>query len=208
MNQLKETLPAQKEPFFSIRTITKIGILAALSIVVMLFEIPLPFAPPFYKLDLSEIFIMLGGFALGPTAAICIELIKILLNLLINGTVTACVGELANFCIGCALVVPASVIFKKYPTFKGAVVGALTGTLVLTVVGGILNAFLLLPAYAYFYGMPMDALIGMGTAVNASITDLSTFVFFAVVPFNLLKGAVVGTVVCLLYKRLLPILRK
>lgn len=201
-------LSVKKRLHFDVRTITKIGILSALSIAVMLFEIPLPFAPPFYKLDLSEIFIMLGGFALGPTAAVCIEFIKILLNLMINGTSTAGVGELANFLIGCSMVVPASIIFRKMPNFKGAVIAGVTGTLILTVVGSLLNAFVLLPAYAYFYGMPMDALIGMGTAVNPAIDNLGTFVFFAVVPFNLLKGVVVSIAMCLLYKRLIPILQK
>ena len=193
---------------FDVRTITKIGLLSALSIAIMLLEIPLPFAPPFYKLDLSEIVVIMGGFAMGPTAAVCIEFIKILLNLLINGSITMGVGELANFLIGCSLVVPASIIFKKMPTFKGAVIACVSGTLLLTVVGCILNAFVLLPAYAYFFQMPMQGLIDMGTAVNPSIDSLSTFVLFAVAPFNLVKGVSVSVIVLLLYKRLLPILQK
>ena len=208
MNNSTLTTPNKKTGFFNVRTIAKIGLLSAISVVVMLLEIPLPFAPSFYKLDLSEIFVMLGGFAMGPLAAACIEFIKVLLNLLINGTQTACVGEFANFCIGCALVVPASLIFKKMPNLKGAVIGSVTGTVILIAVGCVLNAFVLLPVYAYFFNMPMDALIGMGTAVNPAITNLYTFVFLAVAPFNLLKGVVVGVVVCLLYKKLIPILQK
>ncbi len=199
---------ARRPRYFTTRMITKIAILAALSTVAMLLEVPLGFAPPFYKLDLSELFVMLGGFSLGPMAAALIELIKVLLNLLINGTETACVGEFANFLIGCALVVPASMIFKKMPDGKGAVIGCAVGTVVLTVVGSVLNAFLLLPTYAYFYGMPMDALIAMGTAVNAKIADLSTFVLFAVAPFNLVKGCVVSGIICLLYRRLVPLLQR
>lgn len=94
------------------------------------------------------------------------------------------------------------------PTFKGAAIGCAVGTLSLTVVGALLNAYVMLPVYAYFFHMPMQALIDMGTAVNPSIGNLTTFVFFAVIPFNLLKGVVVSVVVCLLFKRLIPILRK
>ena len=65
------------------------------------------------------------------------------------------------------------------------------GTVLMTVVGCFLNAFVLLPAYAKAFGMPIDGLVGMGTAVNKHITDLKTFVILAVGPFNLLKGVLV-----------------
>ena len=55
-------------------------------------------------------------------------------------------------------------------------------------------------------GLPLDALIGMGTAVNGAITSVSTLVLFAVVPFNLLKGVIVSVVTFLLYKRLESVL--
>lgn len=57
------------------------------------------------------------------------------------------------------------------------------------------------------FGMPIDALVGMGTAVNSHITSLSTFVMFAVAPFNLVKGIVVSLVVFLIYKKISPIFR-
>ncbi|MBP3462207.1 MAG: ECF transporter S component, partial [Tyzzerella sp.] len=82
------------------REIVTIGMLGAIAVVLMLFEIPLPFAPSFYEIDLSEVPVLVGCFAMGPIAGILIELVKIILNLVINGSVTAGVGELANFCIG------------------------------------------------------------------------------------------------------------
>ena len=81
------------------------------------------------------------------------------------------------------------------------------GTLVIAIVGSSLNAFYLLPAFAALYGMPIDALIGMGTAVNPSITNLSTFVLFAVAPLNLLKGAIITGVTVVVYKKLSPIIK-
>ncbi len=190
-----------------IRMMAQIGMLSAIATVLMLFEIPLPFAPSFYEIDFSEVPILIGSFAMGPLAGATIEFIKILLNFAINGTVTAGVGEIANFLIGCSLVVPAALIYKKKHTRNGALIGMITGTVFMAVVGCFMNAFILLPAYAKAFGMPLDALVGMGTAVNKHITDLKTFVLLAVGPFNLLKGALVSLIVFLVYKKISPILK-
>lgn len=190
-----------------IRMMAQIGMLAAIAVVLMLFEIPLPFAPSFYEIDLSEVPVLIGCFTMGPLAGVFIELLKIILNFAINGTITAGVGEAANFLIGCALVLPAAFLYKKKRTRTGAISGMAAGTLFMTVVGCFLNAYILLPAYSKAFGMPVDALVEMGTAVNGQITSLSTFVLFAVAPFNLLKGTVVSVIVFLIYKKISPILK-
>lgn len=192
---------------FGIRTIAQVSMLSAIATVLMLFEIPLPFAPAFYEIDFSEVPVLVGCFVMGPLAGAVIELVKILLNLVINGTMTAGVGEAANFLIGCALCVPAGLIYKRNRTRKTAIIGMLTGTIFMTVIGCVLNAYILLPTYATAFGMPLDALVEMGTAVNSHITSLSTFVLFAVGPFNLLKGALVSLIVFLIYKKISPIFR-
>ena len=191
----------------SAKTIAQIGMLGAISVVFMLFEIPLPFAPSFYEIDFSEVPVLIGAFTMGPLAGALVELVKILINLIITGTDTAGVGELANFLIGCGLCLPASVIYRRFHSRKGAIVGMLTGTLVMTFVGCFLNAYVLLPAYAKAFQMPIDALVGMGTAVNGSINSLFTFVIFAVAPFNLLKGVLVSLIVFVIYKKISPILK-
>lgn len=190
-----------------IRTMAQIGMLSAIATVLMLFEIPLPFAPSFYEIDFSEVPILIGSFAMGPLAGATIEFIKILLNFAINGTLTAGVGEIANFLIGCSLVVPAAMIYRKKHTRNGALLGMVTGTVFMTIVGCFMNAYILLPAYAKAFGMPLDALVGMGTAVNKHITDIKTFVILAVGPFNLLKGTLVSLIVFLVYKKISPILK-
>lgn len=190
-----------------VRMMAQIGMLSAIAVVLMLFEIPLPFAPSFYEIDFSEVPVLVGSFAMGPLAGAAIEFVKILLNFAINGTTTAGVGEFANFLIGCAMVLPAAWIYKMNHTRKGAIIGMLTGTLFMAFVGCFLNAFVLLPTYAKAFGMPIDALVGMGTAVNSHITSLTTFVIFAVAPFNLLKGALVSLIVFLIYKKISPILK-
>lgn len=190
-----------------VRMITQIAMMGAAAVVLMLFEIPLPFAPGFYEIDFSEVPVLVGCFTMGPMAGVMIELVKVLLNLLLNGTVTAGVGEAANFLIGCAFCVPAGLVYRKFHSRKGAAAGMVTGTLVMTVVGSLVNAFVLLPAYTVLMGLPLDTIVGMGTAVNPAITDVTTLVLFAVVPFNLLKGCLVSIIVFLIYKKISPILK-
>ena len=187
--------------------ITQIGMLGAIAVVLMLFDIPLPFAPSFYKIDFSEVPILVGCFAMGPAAGALIELVKIVLNLVINGTDTAFVGEIANLIIGCALCVPAGIIYKRKKSKKGALIGMGVGILCMTVLGCFINAYILLPTYAAAFNMPIDSLVAMGTAVNSNIQSLFTFVIFAVAPFNLLKGALVSLVVLCIYKKISPILK-
>ena len=191
----------------SVRTTVKIGMLAAISVVLMLFEIPLPFAPSFYEIDFSEVPVLIGAFAMGPVAGAAIELVKILLNLVITGTDTAGVGELANFIIGCSLCLPAAIIYKRKKTRKGAMIGMVAGTALMVVIGCLINAYVMLPAYSAAFNLPIDALVQMGTAINPNITSLNTFVIFAVAPFNLLKAILVSLIVLLIYKKISPIFR-
>lgn len=189
------------------KAMVQIGLLSAAAIVLMLFEIPLWFAPPFYKIDFSEVPVIIGALALGPVAGMIIELIKIMLNFLIDGTITAGVGELANFLIGCSLVVPAAIIYKKNKTRKSALIGLAVGTVFMTALGCVLNAYLLLPAYATAFQWDIEKLIAMGTAVNPNINGMWSFIFLAVAPFNFLKGVLVSLVTLVIYKRISIILK-
>lgn len=191
----------------NVRYMVQIGMLGGVAALLMLFEIPLWFAPSFYEIDLSEVAVLVGTFSMGPIAGIMIEAIKILLNFVLNGTMTAGIGEFANLLLGISLVVPAGMIYKKNKTRKGAAIGLLVGTVAMTIVGASVNAFVLLPVYATAFGMPMETLVGMGTVVNPAITGLGSFVMLAVVPFNILKGIVVSLVTLLIYKKLSPILK-
>ncbi len=192
----------------STQMIAQIGMLGAIATVLMLFEIPLPFlAPSFYELDFSEVPVLIGSFAMGPLAGALIELLKIVLNFLINGTITAGVGEIGNFLIGCSLCVPAGIIYKRSKTKKGALLGMAFGTVFMAVIGCFINACVLLPAYAAAFNWPIDQLVAMGTAINPSIDSVFTFVVLAVAPFNLLKGVLVSVIVLCIYKKISPILK-
>ena len=190
----------------SIRYMARIAVLTAIASVLMLLEMPLWFAPGFYKLDISEAVILMGGFAMGPGAAILIEFLKNLINILLNGTTTAYIGELANFITGCSFVVPAALIYKYHKNKKGALISMVVGSLSLMMIGSLLNYFVLIPAFSQFYNLPIENIISMGAAVNPLVSDLKSLVICAVAPFNLVKGIVCSTLAMLLYKRVSKIL--
>lgn len=191
------------------RVMVKLSVLSVIAFVLMFFEFPLAFiAPPFMKMDISDLPALIGAFAIGPMAGVIIELLKNLLNLLIEGSTTGGVGELANFVVGAAYVYAAGAIYYRKKTFKAAIIGLAVGTIVMTVVISFANYFVMFPFYAKLFGMKIDDLVAMGTAINKNITDMKAMVIYAIVPFNILKGIFLSAITILIYKRVSPILHK
>jgi riboflavin transporter FmnP len=141
------------------------------------------------------------GFYLGPSATVACEGIKIILKLLLKGTSTAFVGDLANFVVGCSFVLPATIWYHAHKSRHNAIIVLTLGTLSMTIFGSAFNAVYLLPKFAQLYGIPLDVIIGMGSAIRASVTDVTTFVMLCVAPLNLAKGFTVSFLTMLLYKR-------
>ena len=196
----------QKKNFLRIYRMALIGILSAVAAVLMLLEFPVSFlAPPFYELDFSEIPIIIGAFAMGPVEGVIMEALKIVLNLLFNGTITAGIGELANFLIGVSYVLPAAIFYRIRKTKKVATVGLIVSTVFVVAISAVLNAFVLLPFYAN--GGSLQAFIDMGNKVNGHVNDLLSFTLLCVVPFNLLKFVTDTVVTLLVYKKVSRILK-
>lgn len=189
------------------RKVAMVGMFSAIAGILMILELPMPFAPSFYKIDASELPVLICGFAFGPVAGVLTEFVKIIIKLFLKPTSTAFVGELANFCVGCSMILPATIIYHARKKKTTAVIGCTVGTIVMTIFGTLFNAVYLLPTFAVMFGMPLDALIGMGTALNANVTDVFTFVAFCVAPLNLIKGAAVSVLTFVLYKPLSLILK-
>ena len=200
--RLAETHLPCKRTVSPAKRISIVGICAAIATVLHMLDFPLLFlAPEFYKLDFSELPVMLCGFYLGPSATVACEAVKILLKLMLKGTSTAFVGDFANFAVGCSLVLPATVIYHLRKSKGSAIAGLAVGTVVLTVFGSAFNGIYLLPKFAQLYGLPLDTIIAMGGKINASIEDITSFVILAVAPLNLIKGSAVSVLTLLLYKR-------
>ncbi len=190
-----------REKLLTTRNIVFMGMFSALAAVLMLFEFPLPFiAPSFYGLDLAEVPVLVGSFALGPAAGVIMEAVKILIKLVLKPTSTGFVGEFANFTVGCALVVPAGLVYRFKKTKRGAVLGMVTGTAIMAVAGVVINALVMLPFYSNF--MPLETIIAAGAAINPAVSNVWTFAIICVGPFNIVKGAVVSLITALVYKRI------
>ena len=184
------------------RYVSIVGICAAIATVLHVLDFPLLFiAPEFYKLDFSELPVLLCGFYLGPTATVACEGVKILLKLVVKGTSTAFVGDFANFVVGCSFVLPATIWYHTRKSRHSAIIGLILGTLSMATLGSAFNAVYLLPKFSQLFGLPLDTIIGMGTAIHSSINSVTTFVLLCVAPLNLVKGTVVSVLTMLLYKR-------
>ena len=188
-----------KSSRFSVAVMTRIAILAAAASILFLIEIPIV---AFYKLDLSNIPVLLGAFSMGPLPGLVILAIKSLIGLLHSSS--AGVGELADFVMGAALVLPAALIYHQNKSRKNAIAGMAVGTLCMVVVGVLMNKWVMLPFYMGAFHMDMDGII---RAANVAGVDSEWKLLLLVTgPFNLLKGVVLSIVTALIYKPLSPVL--
>jgi len=163
----------------------KLSLLSAIAVILMYIDFPVIPIFPWLKIDLSDVPALMGAFAFGPLAGVIIELMKNLLILIVKGTGTGFVGELANFLVGVALVWPAALVYKKNKTKKTAILGMVLGVLCIEVVGILANVYLLLPAY----GMAM------------SKAELMQYVTVGLIPFNGIKSILVCGITYALYKK-------
>ena len=189
------------------RNLVVAGMLSAVAFVLMFIEFPIPaLIPPFVKMDFSDLPALLGAFALGPVYGIVISLLKNLLHILIKGTSTACVGELCNFLLGAVFSFLAGYIYNKHKCMKNALLGAFAGALAMAVLSVPINFFITYPAYVVFYGMPLDAILGMYQSILPSADSLIKCLVIFNMPFTLVKGLLDVLLCFAVYKPLSPIL--
>lgn len=185
----------------TIREMTTIAVLAAVAAILFMIEIPVVL---FYRLDLSTLPVLLGAFAMGPWQGTLILLIKSSLGLLHSNSQG--VGELADFLMGLAMVLPASLVYRKIKTRKGAILGMLLGVVAAVVAAVLSNLYIMLPFYSTAYGMPIEAIIAMGKELVPAIDSAFKFVLYITAPFNLLKWVIISVLTALIYKPLSPLL--
>lgn len=193
-----------KQTKMSTRVIAQIGILSAIAYLLRFFEIPLPIFPPFLKIDLSDIVAVFGGISMGPVAGFVIVVVKNLLQA-ITGSTTGGVGEFANILIAGPYVLMICLFCKKVKSYKNVLIGAVLGTIAMAIVGAVVDYFIVFPLYAKVM-VPMEVIIQMGTVLNPRVTDLFSFMIWLVVPFNIVKGAIMTVVILPLYKKVEKIL--
>ena len=113
-----------------VQMITLVGVFAAISTILMFIEMPIPFMPPFLKIDLSGVPILIMGFMYGPLPAIYVTIIKDAIHML--SSQTGCVGELADMIILYSFSVVSSLLYRKNPSRKGVVISVLAGAATIT----------------------------------------------------------------------------
>lgn len=187
-----------------IRKLVMTALLSALATVLMFVSFSVPFVPSFIKLDLSELPALIAAFSMGPLSGVAVCLVKNLVNLLF--TYSMGVGELCNFLLGVAFVLPAGLIYKKRNDRKGALIGALTGALTMGVISIFINYYLVYPVYAKLL-MPMDVILGMYQAINPKVSNLWQALCFFNAPFTFVKGLISVAITFLIYKRISPLIK-
>ena len=188
----------------SAKLIARVGVLGAIA--ALLFLIPgIPIVPPIYKLDFSTVPVLLGGFSLGPVPGLLILLVKDLVGLTNSSSMG--VGELADFLASAAMMLTAVAIYRRHHSRRGALIGLIAGTAVMTAAAALINYYIVIPFYVAAMNMPAKAIVSMIGKVIPAVDSLPKLIAFATTPFNLLKGVVLSVITFLLYKRLSPLLK-
>lgn len=187
-----------------VRFITVTAMLSAISFVLMYFEFPIPIMPAFIKFDFSDLPALIGTFAYGPLCGVIVCLIKNLLHLMDSNSML--VGELSNFILGAAFVIPAGLIYKFKKTKKRALIGGITGAVFMGVFCVFSNYFIVYPVY-YQVAMPEEAILGMYQAILPSMKSILQSLIVFNLPFTVVKGLISVAITMLVYKPLSPILK-
>ena len=178
------------------------GLMGGLCAALMIFRFPLPLMPPFMSFDFAGLVEIIGGFTMGPAAAVTIILVKILIKALTQGTSSAWTGEIQNIILSCAYVLPAVLIYDRHKTKKTALLGMIAGTILCAVVAIFTNLYIIIPFYASFSGLTLDKILTMCMTVNPLLSSKWKLALLGIVPFNLIKNGILSLITFVLYKKI------
>lgn len=175
---------------------TLVAMMAGLAFIVMYFDFPLPFFPPYLKIDFSEIPALITAIALGPVPGIMVELLKNILHYVVKGSETGVpIGQIANFVAGSILILGTTFVYKRKPTKSGLILGLILGSVLMTIVMSVGNLYVILPFYEKFMGYTMTQAERLGS------------VLVGIGPFNLIKGFILTALMIPIYLSLKPRLK-
>ncbi len=196
-------MPVEHTKKVDIKYLTVTAMLSAIAYILMFLDFSVPFMPSFIKMDLSELPALIGAFSLGPVCGVMVCLIKNVLHLFI--TSTGGVGELSNFILGAAFVLPAGLIYKRKKTRKNALAGALAGAAIMALASVVSNYYLVYPVYYNF--MDEEAILAAYQLIVPSMKSILQCLVCFNAPFTLVKGLFSVVITFLVYKRISPILK-
>ena len=192
----------------NLRRMTMAAMMGAISFVLIFINFGVPFLSPVAEFDLSALPELIGGFILGPVGAVMIIVVKLGLKLAIQCTESMFTGEIQNFLLSVAYVLPAVLYYRRHRTKKGAAVALVIGAVVSVIAAVFTNLYIIFPFYIKLYGMNWDGIVAMFSAVNPWIKDIPTMVVFSVVPFNLISRTITAVLAFVTYKKLSIPLKK
>lgn len=187
--------------------VTLVALFAALAFVLMFFSFSVPILSPFAELDLSAVPELIGGFILGPVGGIEIITVKILLKLVFKGSSSMLTGEIQNFLLETAFVLPAAIYYKKQKTKKGALIGLVIGGICTIIVSIFTNIYLIFPVYMKLYGMDWNTILSIFTNINPWIKNIPTMIAFSIIPFNIVSRTITSVLTLLIYKKISVLLK-
>jgi riboflavin transporter FmnP len=185
---------------FNLRVMTATAMLAAISSVLMVLQFPLPIFPGFLQFDFSDLPALIAAFSFGPVAGVAVVLIKNAIHFTV--TTTGGVGELSNFLVWSAFVLPTGFIYHFKKTRGGALLGMGAGIIVAAAAGVFVNYYITIPFYLNVMELPEEVIIGMCSAIIPAVDNLWKVVLISITPFNLFKGTIVSLVTFFIYKQL------
>ena len=191
-----------------LRRLTLAAMMGTIAFLLIFINFGVPFLSPVAEFDLSALPELIGGFILGPVGAVMIIVVKLGLKLAIQGTESMFTGEIQNFLLSVAYVLPAVLYYRRHRTKKGAAVGLAIGAVISVIVAVFTNLYIIFPFYIKLYGMNWDGIVAMFSAVNPWIKNIPTMVAFSVVPFNLISRTITAVLAFFTYKKLSVPLKK
>ena len=187
----------------NIRAMAVTAVLGAAASALMFIGVHVPLMPSFLQLDFSELPALIASFSLGPLSGVAVCLIKNLVHLF--ATSTGGVGELSNFLLGAAFVLPAGIIYRAKRTRLWALTGAVIGAAAMALLSLPSNYFIVSPAYGLV--MPMEAILDMYRAINPNVSSLWDALIWFNIPVTFVKVLLSTAVTFFIYKRISPILK-
>lgn len=191
-----------------IKTISIIALMSAISAILMYLDFQLPFAPQFLKFDLSEVPAIFTAYFLSPFSGTLVVLLKIIIRFIFKGSNTMFVGEIMSFVCGASYVLPASIIYRKFHTKKGALISLIVSIFIASVVAVIINKYVAFPMYGKLYGLTIEKIVSMTNKILPIVKNENTMFLYSVFPFNLVKYSIISLITFLIYKKMSAIMHK
>ena len=159
-----------------------LAILGAWALLLRLLNFPILPTAPFLKMDLSDLMVLMGMLTFGPKGLVVVAFIRDCTQYLIQGGEAGIpIGAFMSFVASLAMFLPGHYLlkyFKHWPTQIRYSFLSICLCLGLTLSMSLLNYYFALPIYIKILNFP--------------ISDLGDYILSFILPFNLIKGIILG----------------